>query len=413
MMRSLRFFVLASALAVSSCGGNGDKSADPAPQARDQPSSANATFAVPIDGLPAMGASDALVTIVEFTDYDCPFCAKSEHTMRALREKYGRDLRVAVAAHPLPMHAHARDAALVALGVDGASFETIHTRLFDNPDSRTADDYAKLTKDLPRNRSSANDALANAEALGATLHVHGTPTFFVNGRKIGGAQPLATFAAVVDEELARARALVASGVSRSRVYDAIVSAARANPAPVDDEPAEKITVVPAARDVGGAQFLGRANASKTITLFTDFECPYCKKLDARLREIAQAHADVRVVLRNKPLPMHAHARLAAKAAIAASAQDKLDAYAAALFEHQDALDRASLISHATRAGLDVARFTRDLDSAETEARLAEDEALAAKLGVTGTPTSFVQEREVVGAQPIATFEDAIQWTSRP
>ncbi len=362
-----------------------------------------------------MGASDALVTIVEFTDYDCPFCAKAERTMRALREKYGRDLRVAVAAHPLPMHPHARDAALVALSVDGAAFETIHARLFDNPDARTSGDFAKLTRDLPRGASSAQGALASAEALGATLHVRGTPTFFVNGRKVSGAQPLATFEAVVDEELSRARALVASGVSRSRVYDALVSAARANPPPMDDEPAERITVVPAARDAGGAQFLGLPSAPKTITLFTDFECPYCNKLDARLREIVASHPGVRVVLRNKPLPMHAHARLAAKAAIAASAQNALDAYATILFEHQDALDRASLASYAARAGLDTARFGRDLDSAETDARLAEDEALALKLGVTGTPTSFVDGAtgrtgpvEVVGAQPAATFEDALR-----
>lgn len=408
-MRSIRFVALAGALALCSCSGRG---APPAPETHGAATAGTGTtYAVPTDGLPTMGASDALVTIVEFTDYDCPFCAKAEHTIRALREEYGRELRVSVAEHPLPMRPRARDAALVALGVDDASFETIHARLFENPDARSPDDFARLTSDLRRGAATAKDSLANAEALGAALHVRGTPTFFVNGRKVGGAQPLATFEAVIAEELTRARALVASGTPRSRVYDAIVDAARANPPPLDDEPAETISLVPAARDVGGAQFLGAPNAAKTITLFTDFECPYCKKLDARLREIVAAHSDVRVVLRNKPLPMHAHARLAAKAVIAASAQNKLDAYAATLFAHQDALDRASLVAYASQVGVDAARFARDLDSPTTEARLAEDEALAAKLDVKGTPTSFVGTRRVVGAQPVATFEDAIQWTS--
>lgn len=54
-------------------------------------------FTVPIDGLPLMGNRDALVTLVELTDYDCAYCARAEHTVHSLREKYGTDLRVAIA----------------------------------------------------------------------------------------------------------------------------------------------------------------------------------------------------------------------------------------------------------------------------------------------------------------------------
>lgn len=414
MKNFLKLATLAFAISCSGRGAdaNGIARDDVVPSSAVAPS-ASAIYAVPVDGLPTIGKSDALVTIVEFTDYDCPFCARAEHTMSALREKYGADLRVAVAEHPLPMHPRARVAALAALGVDDASFGAVHAALFENPDARSPDALAKIVQGASRRSGAPDSLLANAEALASTLHVTGTPMFFVNGRKISGAQPFDTFDALVSEEVARARAMVAAGVARSNVYDAIAVAARANPPPIEDDVAEKITVIPAARDVGGAQFLGDPNARIVMTLFTDFECPYCKKLDARLREIVAAHSDVRVVLRNKPLPMHPHARLAAKAAIAAAAQNKLDPYAQILFANQNALDHDALVTYASRASLDVARFTRDLDSDDTNVLLAEDEAIAAKLDVKGTPTSFVGARLVVGAQPVATFEDAIQWTAKP
>ncbi len=410
-MRNFVFVALAGALTFS-CGSRDKSLLDPAPS-EAVPNPDAQRYAVPIDGLPSMGARNALVTIVEFTDYDCPFCGKAEHTIVAIRRKYGDDVSIAVAEHPLPMHPHARDAALAALAAaQVAGFEALHPKLFENPDSRSPGDLAQLAVDVGIDRNAferARDsdapavALAQAESLASALHVRGTPTFFINGRKVGGAQPLATFDAVIGEELSRARALVAAGVRRDHVYGALLDDARAHPATFEEDAPEAL--VP--KDIGGAEFLGRANAKTTIALFTDFECPYCKKLDARLREIATKHPDVRVVLRNRPLAMHPHARLAAKAAVAASAQGKLDAYSAMLFEHQDALDRASLAAYANKVGLDVGRFTRDLDSPTTEAAVLADEALATKLDVKGTPTSFIEGRRIVGAQPIATFEETL------
>ena len=86
-------------------------------------------------------------------------------------------------------------------------------------------------------------------------------------------------------------------------------------------------------------------------------------------------------------------------------QGKLSAMSKTLFARQDALDRASLMTYAAELKLDVDRFRADLDAPETEARLEEDEALAAKFEVRGTPTSFVEGRRVVGAQPLARFTE--------
>jgi protein-disulfide isomerase len=230
--------------------------------------------------------------------------------------------------------------------------------------------------------------------------------FFVNGRLIKGAQPFATFDTLVASELTYARAMVASGTRAQDVYPRLVDEARAHPppAPESDDPAP---FVAKARGVSGAHLLGPRDAPRTIVLFTDFQCPYCAKLDARLRELTAKRSDVRVVLRNHPLPMHPDARLAAKAAIAAEAQGKLSAFARLMFENQGALDRAHLVDLAGRAGLDQKSFEVDLDAPSTEQRLAADEALASQLDVSGTPTSFVDGRRVIGAQPLSTFEDAL------
>ena len=142
----------------------------------------------------------------------------------------------------------------------------------------------------------------------------------------------------------------------------------------------------------------------TVYVFTDFECPYCKKHDAQMRALAARRPDLKVVIRHKPLPMHDHARIAAKAAVAAENQGQLDAYAKVLFDHQDALDRASLQGYAADLGLDRAAFDRDLDDAKTEARIATDEAAAKDLGIRGTPTSLVGVHVVEGALPIAEIE---------
>ncbi len=374
-------------------------------------------FIVPIDGLPLIGNRRAPVTLVEFTDYDCPFCARAEKSVMALRQKYGHDLRVAIAQHPLPMHEHARAAALTALTADESGlFEVMHGKLFERQEAHTPEGLAALGRELGLGASSgqstagegARAALARATTLGLALKVTGTPTFFVNGRKISGAQPLVAFEAMIGEELLHAQSLIAGGVARDDVYDAILAEARANPADLDEgrlnEPA---AFVPGAKTAGGAHFLGVREAEKTLLLFTDFECPYCAKADTRIRALVERHPEVHVVLRNHPLPMHPHARLAAKAALAAEAQGALAPFSALLFANQSALERTALMDYAARIGLDHTRFAHDIDSPETERRLVEDEALATALDVRGTPVSFVDGRRVVGAQGASTFEAAL------
>lgn len=438
--------------AITQCGRTQDTETNkPSPVATNEPAkpaatapparanTATAAMRVPIDGLPLVGNDRALVTIVEFTDYQCAYCARSQETISALRDTYKDDLRVAVAAHPLPMHDRARPAALAALAAaEQGKLAAMHARLFvgqkaldDAGIQRAAADVgldvAKF--DAARRSPAVAASLDLAEALGRTAGVTGTPTFFVNGRRVVGAQPLEKFRAIVDEEIAKARALVASGVRREDVYAKILETALplAPPAPAGDgescggqddgechgapskgaDPARDEKPVDVRID--GAPLRGFARAPVTVVVFIDFECPFCARVQATLRDLEQAYAGkVKIAFKNRPLPMHSNARLASKAAMAAQAQGKFWEFHDVLFAHQGALDRASLDRYAREIGLDAARFARDLDGTELDLRIAADEADAKTLGVEGTPTTFVNGRRVVGAQPLAGFKAAVE-----
>ena len=388
----------------------------PAPATAHAPRTiADSAVRVSVEGLPQFGDYDALVTVVAFTDYECPYCAKAEKTLAALREEYGKDLRVVVASKPLPIHDHAPSAARAFLAAHSlGKGEEMHAKLFaarDHLDELTIKSASRSLGLDPTTFALALDGptvaagIARAEALATRLDVNGTPTFFVNGRRMLGARPLEEFRAVVNEELVKARALVAQGVDRYSVYAKLMANAPEALAPaaqaaLDEKPVDI--------RLDGAPLRGPARAPVTIAMFSDFECPFCVRLESTMKAVEAAYpGKVRVAFRHLPLPMHAHARLAAKASVAAENQGQFWRYHDVLVQHRDALDRESLRTYAREVGLDLARFDRDLDDAKTESRVATDEAQAASLGVTGTPVAFVNGRRVSGAQPLATFRAVV------
>ncbi len=394
-------------------------------------------YRVPVDGLPSIGDPRAPVTIVAFTDYQCPYCKRAEDTVTQLRQSYGRDVRLVVAEAPLPMHERARPAALAALAAsEQGAFDLMRAKLFGGPldDAAITRAAADLGLDMHRfevDRSGeAAAALARSQALAEHLGVHGTPSFFINGRRLVGAQPVEQFRAIIDERLDAARTLVASGVRPQDVYGQTVAtgAERVVEEPAADHgpgcggggggdgeckggeggdaPAigDAIEKVP----TDGASARGPSGAPITIVEFADYECPFCVRAEATVHAIEQAHpGDVRFVFKNLPLPFHTHARLMAKAAVAADAQGHFWEMHDRLYTLAGPVDRAALDRAAQALGLDVARFDRDLDDTSLDARIDGDEADAKALGVKGTPTFFVNGRRVVGAQPATVFEKAI------
>ena len=158
---------------------------------------------------------------------------------------------------------------------------------------------------------------------------------------------------------------------------------------------------------GDAPAKGRDDAPITIIEYSDFQCPYCKKALPTLSALADRYGDkLRVVFMNLPLPMHELAGPAAKAALAGHAQGKFWFFHDAIFTAPK-LDEAELTRIATESGVDMAQWKQDRGGADVDRRVREDTARAGKLGITSTPTFFVNGYRVKGALPPPAFAKII------
>ena len=146
--------------------------------------------------------------------------------------------------------------------------------------------------------------------------------------------------------------------------------------------------------VDGSPTLGPDDARVTVVVFSDFECPACKFAAPKLDAAAKSGRSVRLVYKFVALPAHAHAEIAARAAIAAGNQGRFCEMHHAIFDHQSAMEQRDLEAHARDLGLDMKRFGVELRAATTTARIDADAALWRALGLDHTPTIFVEGREL-------------------
>ncbi len=145
-------------------------------------------------------------------------------------------------------------------------------------------------------------------------------------------------------------------------------------------------------DISGAPIKGPADAPVTMTLFTDFECPYCRQIVPLLEEVlAKNPQTVKLAFKNMPLKMHRYAEPAASAALAAGEQGKFWEFHDRLFALPKLSDEA-IRKIATDLGLDMAKFEKDMASPAIQARIQKDVADAQSVGVSGTPTIFINGR---------------------
>lgn len=140
--------------------------------------------------------------------------------------------------------------------------------------------------------------------------------------------------------------------------------------------------------------LGPEGAPVTIVVFSDFECPYCARTAPLIERAAKRFsAHVRLVHKFYPLHQHAHARDAAKAALAAQNQGKYWEMERHLFAHQRDLTEVDLESYAQELGLDLARFKADMQSPRAEKILQRDHDAGEAAGLSGTPHIMINGRE--------------------
>jgi protein-disulfide isomerase len=365
------------------------------------------------------GPADALVTIVEFSEFQCPFCTRVLPTLNKIHKKYGSDVRVIFKHNPLPFH---KDAPLasqagIAAGKQG-KFWPMHDIMFKNQRKlkpTDIDGYAsKLGLDMNKFKADLNSPAVKAQvkadqAVARQFGARGTPNFFINGRKLVGAQPLASFTRVIDEELKKAKALMAKGTPRNQVYTTLTkkgATKAAAPARRKAPPPDtKVYNVP----VDNTDAIkGNKNAKITIVEFSEFQCPFCSRVGPTLKRIQKEYGNkVRIVFKHNPLSFHKDAPAASAAAEAAGKQGKFWEMHDLLFKNQRALKRANLDSYAKELGLDMKRFAADIDSPAIKSKIAKHQALATQLKARGTPHFFVNGRRLRGAQPFPKFKALI------
>ena len=397
------------------------------PSARPGQPDPKAVYKVPLKGNePQKGPDDALVTIVEISDFECPFCGRVEPTLNQVVDKYGKDVRVVWMNNPLPFHKNAGPAANAALEAHAQkgnkAFWAMHEKMFANQKALTTENLEKWGKEIGLNSAKLKKAIADdkygatikeQQALASKLGARGTPAFFINGRNLRGAQPLAAFTALIDEELVKAKALVKKGTPRAKVYAETIKNGETGPkaAPAKAAPdANKVYDIPVPKK---APRKGAAKAKVVIQEFSDFQCPFCSRVNPTVAQVMKEYGDkVQIIWRDYPLPFHKDAQPAAQAAREVFEQkgDKAFwAYHDLLFANQKALNRANLEKFAEQVGgINMKAFKAALDSGKHKAAVDADMAVVTKAGARiGTPSFFINGKLLQGAQPYAAFKVAI------
>ena len=193
-----------------------EESPTPTPEPEPAPSpTPSPTVEVGVGNLAPKGDPDAPVVIIEFSDFQCPYCGRHvTNTIPQLVEEY-IDTGKAVYYYrdfPLSFHAEAKPAAVAArCANEQGEFWEYHDILFENSQSLSTDNYKQWAEDLGLDTEQFNSCLDEQKyaddvdadfTAGAQAGVSGTPSFFINGVKLVGAQPFAAFKAAIDAELA-------------------------------------------------------------------------------------------------------------------------------------------------------------------------------------------------------------------
>jgi protein-disulfide isomerase len=365
---------------------------------------------VPVGTSPVRGPEDALVTIVEFADFQCPFTKQAEPVLRRLEARFPNKLRLAWKHYPLSAHPDADAAAQLAseaLRQQGvAGFWQAHDRLLALSPRIKRAELEALALELGLDVAEARAAIATERhratvdadvAELARIGPGGTPTFYVNGRLVAG-EGEEELGQAVAEALDEARRTTAAGVPPGRLYDELLKGARAG------RRAEPRVALPdpGRRPARG----GPAARAVTVHEFCDLSLARCAWFEPVLRRTLQGYGDeVRLVWWDVGDPQRPESRLARRAAQAADATPGgfwrmhdalLDDLLTDDFRPSppETLGLPALREHARRLGVDLATFdyamAAEEESTADRAEVAQARALGLRPGtlvVDGEPLS--------------------------
>jgi serine/threonine protein kinase len=397
--------------------------APPLRQAADL-SDSSLVWKVPLGDSPALGAADAPVTIVEFANFQCPFSKTVEPALRQLLSELPGKVRLVWKDDPLAVHTQAELAATVARearaekGESGfwAAHDLLLTRDFKPNDvtlraaaKKLALDPAKVERAIAT-RSYA-DVISTDADLADDLMTLGTPSFFVNGRRVTATVSLDRVRAAVLDELAKVDALVASGVPREQLQARREEGAR-GPAPLEIKHYAFASVTAPTR--------GAAN-SVTLVEVCDYKNYLCKLVDPLMDELLQKFPQDLGVTWVEPehyvSDESRSAAIAARAAYRLGGVEGFDRFRRLLFETQGQGFSAPQLTQLSRAaGVDVKAFASALVEPEIFGEIDREMVKARESAVHEVPAFFVCSTDfcasggyfLSGGQPRRAFEKRVR-----
>ena len=174
------------------------------------------------------------------------------------------------------------------------------------------------------------------------------------------------------------------------------------------KPEPKLLDDPVVIPTQGAPVTGPANARVTLVEFSDFQCPFCTKAWRQIGAILKAYPnDVKLIFKQYPLDSHPQAQISAQASLAAQQQGKFWQLHDLMFANRTSLSRQAIFGWAKDIGLDMKRFTADVDSEPVKKTVARDVADGDKAGVEGTPTIFINGQRFNGDLDLAAVKPVI------
>ena len=378
---------------------------------------------VPVGDSPIQGPDDAPITIVMFTDLECPYCRELHVALGTLRKEMPDDIRIVFKHTPLSFHELAVPSALGALAArEQGKFWEYVDRVYENQatlsETTLLEHAAALSLDLEQFRNDFGNAkhVAAIEAdmaLASQAGVRGTPTMFVNGLRVAGLFPLEDLRALMSQQKKFVERLTDAGVKQKDLYWRTVSAQYEQVAPSginevaeDTEPQGPVIAHIPIDDspVKGAK---SDDALVTIVTFSDFQCPFCAGATQIVDEVLGKAEDTRLSFRHFPLGNHPRAGAAALAAIVAQEGGKFWEYHDLLFANQDDLSDDALDSHATKLGLNPKTIAEAMSDPDRQSRVIDDQRLGVAIGVQGTPTFFINGVMVMGIESAEAFEGMV------
>lgn len=380
---------------------------------------------IPIGDSPVFGNVNAPITVVEFSSFQCPFCARGADTIKQLQQKYPNDVKLVFKHYPLGFQAESPALSKAALAAqEQGKFWEMKEMIFKNVSAHkgvnvkevTAGYAQQLGLDVNKfkqdfDKPSYDEIIKRDTDLGNSIGVRGTPHFFINGERMSGAQPLAKFEEIVKAQLEDVKKHLAAGVAKDQIYAKMVSEKyAAAPAPqAQQPPAAEATVVNMVPVRADDPAKGAKDYLVTIVAFSDFQCPFCSRGASTIEEVLKEYdGKVQLVFKAYPLPFHQEAPAAHRAALAAGKQGKFWEMHDKLFATTKDFKTAGHFEKlAQELGLNMQKFNADFNSEELKKQVDAEMAEGTAVGVRGTPAFFINGNRVVGAQPLAKFKEVI------